>query len=63
MAGDVIVGDHDGVVAIPHADLPRVVQAANEILKQEEEILSEIDQGTPYLEVLRRLQPESFQGD
>ena len=62
-AGDIIVGDNDGVVAIPHADLTRVLQAADEILEQEREILSEIDRGTPYLEVLRRVQPESFQGE
>ncbi len=62
-AGDVIVGDNDGVVAIPRDELGRVVAAANEILKQEEEILREIDSGTPYLEVLKRVQPEAFQGE
>jgi 4-hydroxy-4-methyl-2-oxoglutarate aldolase len=61
--GDVIVGDNDGVVAIPSGDLERVVAAANEILVQEEQILREIDGGTPYLEVLRRYQPEAFQGE
>ena len=61
--GDVIVGDNDGVVAIPRDDLGRVVQAAGEILEQEEQILREIDEGTPYLDVLRRHQPEAFQGD
>ena len=62
-AGDIIVGDNDGVVAIPHADLQRVLRAANEILEQEKQILREIDEGTPYLDVLRRHQPESFQGE
>jgi regulator of RNase E activity RraA len=62
-AGDIIVGDNDGVVAVPRGDLARVVAAANEILKQEEEILREIDSGTPYLDVLRRVQPEAFQGE
>jgi regulator of RNase E activity RraA len=62
-AGDIIVGDHDGVAAIPAGELANVLQAANEVLKQEAQILREIDEGTPYLEVLRKYQPEAFQGE
>ena len=62
-AGDIIVGDNDGVVAIPSAELDNVLPAVNEILRQEEQILREIDAGTPYLEVLKRYQPEAFQGE
>jgi 4-hydroxy-4-methyl-2-oxoglutarate aldolase len=62
-SGDIIVGDNDGVVAIPESELASVLKAANEILRQEREILEEIDGGKPYLEVLRRLQPEAFQGE
>jgi 4-hydroxy-4-methyl-2-oxoglutarate aldolase len=59
--GDIVVGDNDGVVAIPHDRLAEVIQAGEEILRSEQEILREIDEGRPYLEVLRRLQPEAFQ--
>jgi regulator of RNase E activity RraA len=62
-ARDIIVGDNDGVVAIPRNEVTNVMEAANEILKQEEQILREIDEGTPYLEVLKRYQPEAFQGE
>ncbi len=59
-AGDYIVGDHDGVVAVPAARLDAVLAACRDILEQERQILEEIDGGTPYVEVLRRLQPEGF---
>lgn len=61
--GDFIVGDNDGVVAIPPAQADDILRGADEILAQEKQILEEIDAGTPYLEVLRRLQPEAFQGE
>ena len=58
-----IVGDNDGVVAVPSPQLAKVLEAANETLEEERHILGEIDGGQPYLEVLRRYQPEAFQGD
>lgn len=59
-AGDYVVGDHDGVVAVPAARLDEVLAACRDVLEQERRILEEIDEGTPYVEVLRRLQPEAF---
>src|SRR5581483_1686553 len=59
--GDIVVGDNDGVAAIPQNRLAEVIQAAEEILRSEQMILREIDEGRPYLEVLRELQPEAFQ--
>jgi len=61
--GDIVVGDNDGVLAIPPGELVNVIRASQEILRQEREILEEIDQGKPYLEVLKRLQPEAFHGE
>jgi len=62
-AGDILVGDNDGIVAIPPDSLDQVLAAADETLAQERKVLQEIDSGTPYLEVLRRHQPEAFQGE
>ena len=62
-AGDILVGDNDGIVAIPHDSLDEVLTAADESLAQERRVLQEIDSGTPYLEVVRRHQPEAFQGE
>ena len=58
--GDIIVGDNDGVVAIRPQALDEIVAAADEVLASEQKILKEIDAGSPYLEVLRRYQPEAF---
>jgi len=46
--GDIIVGDNDGVVAVPRAAISRVIEVAQEIMRIEEEILREIDSGTTY---------------
>jgi 4-hydroxy-4-methyl-2-oxoglutarate aldolase len=48
--GDVIVGDNDGVVAIPQADISRVMEVADEIMAIEERILREMDEGKTYQE-------------
>jgi len=48
--GDIIVGDNDGVVAVPRAAILRVMEVADDIMKIEEQILREIDAGTPYQE-------------
>lgn len=61
--GDIIVGDHDGVAAIDPRQLDRFLEAANQILEQERSILNEIDAGDPFLKILRRHQPEAFQGE
>jgi 4-hydroxy-4-methyl-2-oxoglutarate aldolase len=46
--GDVIVGDNDGVVVVPSSAISRVIEVADEIMGIEEQILREIDAGTPY---------------
>lgn len=46
--GDIIVGDNDGVVAVPQAAILRVMQVADEIMEVEEQILREIDSGVSY---------------
>ncbi|PYV14839.1 MAG: hypothetical protein DMG07_11015 [Acidobacteria bacterium] len=61
--GDILVGDNDGMVAIPSGELGRVIEAADAILEQERRILSEIAGGRPYLDVAREQQPEAFQGE
>jgi 4-hydroxy-4-methyl-2-oxoglutarate aldolase len=61
--GDILVGDNDGIVVIPPDSLDQVLAAADETLAQERQVLREIDSGTPYLEVVRRHQPEAFQGE
>jgi regulator of RNase E activity RraA len=58
--GDVIVGDNDGVVAIPFGDFDRIMAAVREDLVGEMAILHEIDAGGPYLEAIRRHQPWAF---
>ena len=59
-AGDYIAGDHDGVVAVPADRLEEVLAKCREVLEQERQILEEVDSGIPFLEVLRRRQPEAF---
>jgi 4-hydroxy-4-methyl-2-oxoglutarate aldolase len=57
--GDIIVGDNDGVVAVAPEQLDKVFEASDEILAQERKILMDIDAGDPYLDVIRRHQPEA----
>jgi RraA family protein len=44
--GDIIVGDSDGIVAIPAADAARIAKAALEKLETEKKTLAEINSGT-----------------
>jgi len=59
-SGDIIVGDNDGVVAIPPHHLPKVLEAANEVLEQERVLLAAIDQDGYTVEVIKRFQPEAL---
>ncbi len=43
--GDLLVGDHDGVVVIPQADAPMVIDAALDKFNAEEEILDNYRKG------------------
>lgn len=57
--GDIIVGDNDGVVAFAPEHLNKILEVSDEILAQEKKILMDIDAGDPYLDVIRRHQPEA----
>lgn len=59
-AGDIVVGDNDGVAVIPSDSVEQVLEAADAILRNERQILDEIAGGAPYIEVLRRRQPDAF---
>lgn len=51
--GDLVVADCDGVVVIPRADVPAVLQAAHQKLKAEAQRLKEIEEGllvSPWLD-------------
>ncbi|MCG8510546.1 MAG: hypothetical protein MI741_15090 [Rhodospirillales bacterium] len=41
--GDAVVGDRDGVVVVPRADVPRVVELADQHLKNELERLEQVE--------------------
>ncbi len=56
--GDVLVGDNDGLVAVPAAECERILTAVDEDLRGEDRILREIDAGGSYLDVVRRYQPD-----
>jgi regulator of RNase E activity RraA len=51
--GDILIGDNDGIVAVPQADLTRVITAVNEDLDNEMRNLREIDEGRSYLDAVR----------
>lgn len=56
--GDVIVGDEDGVVVVPHGDLEEVLQAVAELMSREQQRVQEIAGGRLFRpdvdELLRR---------
>lgn len=54
-AGDVLVGDRDGVVAIPRAALDGVVAHLDEIRRMEEETQAKIRAGMAYLPAIAEL--------
>lgn len=49
--GDVVVGDKNGVVIIPHEKLEEVIQKGEELLYKEEYMISQIRAGIPMAEV------------
>lgn len=56
--GDLVVADCDGVVVIPRADVPAVLQAAHQKLKAEAQRLKEIEEGllvSPWLDDALRM--------
>lgn len=50
--GDMIVGDGDGVVAIPAADLARVVEASEARMRKEAEMMEKLRAGQTTVELL-----------
>ena len=55
LAGDIVVGDNDGVVAVPRDELPRIMAAMHEDFENELAILGYIDGGIPYLDAAKKL--------
>lgn len=51
--GDVIVGDNDGVIAVPPDRLVEVVAEAEAILALEQRIFTQLDQGITFREILQ----------
>jgi 4-hydroxy-4-methyl-2-oxoglutarate aldolase len=50
--GDLVVADEDGIVFCRPEDAPAAIEAAREILSEEEEIFKRWDAGEPYLQGL-----------
>jgi regulator of RNase E activity RraA len=61
--GDVMVGDNDGLIAIPPAHLTKVLDAANEVLEEERQLLKAIDADGYTVEVIKRFQPAAVKGE
>lgn len=58
--GDFIVADNDGVVVIPKDELPRVQAAVDQDLRNEADLIAEIDRGEgSYLEIIRKYMPKA----
>ena len=56
-AGDLVVGDEDGVVIVPRRDLERTVERLKAVRKKEDEALARVEAGTPISEaVLARIE-------
>ncbi len=53
--GDVVLGDRDGVVVIPRADLERIVGRLDEIRRMEEETQAKIRAGMTHLASIEEL--------
>ncbi|MEU0534870.1 RraA family protein [Amycolatopsis tolypomycina] len=49
--GDLIVGDVDGVVAVPGSDVHRILQRADDRVAREQELIAELKQGRTTLEL------------
>lgn len=58
-AGDIIVGDNDGVVAIPFDRLSDVLKAADEILQEEVQVLKAIEEKGYTVEAIQEFQPQA----
>jgi 4-hydroxy-4-methyl-2-oxoglutarate aldolase len=50
-AGDLVVGDADGVVVVPRADAARVVQAGHDREQEESRIIERLEQGELSLDI------------
>ena len=49
--GDVVIGDDDGVVVLPRADLPRIVHAARARVEREADVVRRLERGRTTLEI------------
>lgn len=54
-AGDYVVGDRDGVVVIPRADIDRVLARLEQIRKAEGETLAKVAAGLKYFDAMAQL--------
>lgn len=61
MAGDILVGDSDGVVVIPRRDAQKVLEMAKENLAKEQEEISKIKKETHFSEVHKKLFVQDFE--
>ena len=53
--GDVIVGDRDGVVVVPRAQLPKVVRAVERVAAAESALDAEVAEGRRSVDPIRRM--------
>ena len=51
--GDLVLGDHDGVVVVPHAVSARILAAAEEKLSGETLVRAKLAEGMPVSEAFR----------
>ena len=54
-AGDVVVGDLDGVVVVPRADLDRVIATVNQIREAEAEAIAKVKTGSTRMAFMEEL--------
>jgi len=50
--GDLMVGDEDGLVVVPHLEIRSAIEAAEKREQKEEQFMKELDAGKSTLEIL-----------